>query len=54
MLAKSAAFAGNGLRFEQGDIGVFIGEGRYISVFSNAALHWIPDHESLLPGSSPH
>ncbi len=49
MLAKSAAFAGDGLRFEQGDIGAFTSEGSYDLVFSNAALHWIPDHEALLP-----
>jgi trans-aconitate 2-methyltransferase len=49
MLAKSAAFAGEGLRFEQGDIGAFMGGGGYDLVFSNAALHWIPDHEALLP-----
>jgi trans-aconitate 2-methyltransferase len=49
MLARSAAFAGDGLRFEQGDIGAFASEGGYDLVFSNAALHWIPDHEALLP-----
>src|SRR5919107_5986581 len=48
MLARSTAFAGDGLRFEQGDIGAFTSEGGYDLVFSNAALHWIPDHESLL------
>ena len=31
MLAKSAAFAGDGLRFEQGDIGAFASEGDYRS-----------------------
>src|SRR5215207_10194675 len=49
MLAKSAAFAGDGLRFDQGDIGAFTSDGGYDLIFSNAALHWIPDHESLLP-----
>ena len=49
MLAKSAAFAGDGLRFERGDIGAFSSEGDYDLVFSNAALHWIPDHGALLP-----
>ena len=49
MLAKSAAFAGDGLSFEQGDIGAFDGEGDFDLVFSNAALHWVPDHEALLP-----
>jgi trans-aconitate 2-methyltransferase len=49
MLARSAVFAGDGLRFEQGDIGAFAIEGDFDLVFSNAALHWIPDHEALLP-----
>ena len=49
MLAKSAAFAGDGLRFEPGNIGAFASEGAYDLVFSNAALHWIPNHEALLP-----
>jgi trans-aconitate 2-methyltransferase len=49
MLAKSAVFAGDGLRFEQGDIGAFTSEGDNDLVFSNAALHWIPEHETLLP-----
>ena len=49
MLAKSAAFAGDGLRFDHGDIGAFASEGDYDLVFSNAALHWIPEHEALLP-----
>src|SRR3954452_21827170 len=39
MLDKSAAFAGEGLRLEQGDIGAFMGEGGYDVIFSNAALH---------------
>src|SRR5687768_13428010 len=47
MLAKSAAFAGDGLVFEQGDIGDFTSEGDYDLVFSNAALQWVPDHEPL-------
>src|SRR5919107_3703650 len=49
MLAKSEAFAGDGLRFQPGDIGAFTSEGDYDLVFSNAALHWIPNHEALLP-----
>jgi trans-aconitate 2-methyltransferase len=47
MLAKSAAFAGDGLIFEQGDIGAFTSGGDYDLVFSNAALQWVPDHEPL-------
>jgi trans-aconitate 2-methyltransferase len=48
MLEKAAAFAGDGLRFEDGDIATFTGNGGYDLIFSNAALHWIPDHPALL------
>src|SRR2546423_12815261 len=48
MLAKSQSFAGDGLRFEQRDIAEFTAEGEYDLIFSNAALHWLEDHEALL------
>jgi trans-aconitate 2-methyltransferase len=48
MLEKAAALAGGGLRFAAGDAGRFEG-GPFDVVFSNAALHWVPDHEALLP-----
>lgn len=48
MLSRSGQFAGNGLRFEQGDIAQFSAPGAYDVVFSNAALHWVPDHAALL------
>lgn len=48
MLERAGAFAGPGLRFEHGDIATWE-PGRYDVVFSNAALHWIPDHRRLLP-----
>jgi len=47
MLERAANHAGGGLRFVQGDIGTFEGEG-YDLVLSNAALHWIPNHGPLL------
>jgi trans-aconitate 2-methyltransferase len=47
MLARSGAFAGDGLRFAQGDIADFGGERSWDLVFSNAALHWLPDHAAL-------
>jgi trans-aconitate 2-methyltransferase len=47
MLADSAALAGAGLRFERRDIAVFADEAAYDLVFSNAALHWLPDHAAL-------
>ena len=48
MLAQSAQHAGGGVRFEQGDIAAFAGSG-FDVVFSNAALQWVPEHESLFP-----
>ncbi|HSN14470.1 MAG TPA: methyltransferase domain-containing protein [Anaeromyxobacteraceae bacterium] len=48
MLAKAAALAGAGLSFRQEDIAAFAG-GSFDVVLSNAALHWVPDHEALLP-----
>lgn len=47
MLAKSTAFAGAGLHFARGDIATFAAPGAYDLVFSNAALHWLPDHAPL-------
>jgi trans-aconitate 2-methyltransferase len=48
MLAKSAAFAADGLRFERADIADFAPAEPYDLVFSNAAYHWVPDHPALL------
>ncbi|MGI8913945.1 MAG: methyltransferase domain-containing protein [Chloroflexota bacterium] len=48
MLAKSTAFAGNGLRFAPGDIAQFQTGHEYDLIFSNTALHWLPDHAALL------
>jgi trans-aconitate 2-methyltransferase len=47
MLERAAGLAGDGLRFELGDIAEFAG-GDWDVVFSNAALHWLPDHGALL------
>lgn len=49
MLVQSAAFAGNGLSFEQADIGTFSPETPFDLVFSNAALQWLDDHEQVIP-----
>jgi len=46
MLERASALAGDGLRFELGDIAEFDGGGWDV-VFSNAALQWLPDHEAL-------
>jgi trans-aconitate 2-methyltransferase len=47
MLARSAGHAAAGLRFERADIAAFDQPGAWDVVFSNAALHWLPDHASL-------
>ena len=48
MLARAAAHAGPGLSFRQGDLASFA-DGPFDVVLSNAAIHWVPDHEALLP-----
>ncbi len=48
MLAKAARQARDGVRFERDDIGAFSPAEPYDLVFSNAALHWVPDHPALL------
>lgn len=47
MLVKSADRAGGGLRFARADIAAFDAEADYDLIFSNAALHWLPDHPAL-------
>ena len=44
MLEQARPRAGGGLRFEAGDIGAWDGR-EFDLVFSNAALHWVEDHE---------
>jgi trans-aconitate 2-methyltransferase len=46
MLAKARAFERRGLRFELGPIES--AGGRWDLIFSNAALHWVDDHERLV------
>lgn len=48
MLAKSAAFAAEGLRFERARIEGFAPDAPIDLVLSNAALHWVDDHPRLL------
>ena len=47
MLERADQFAGGGLRFEEGDIATWEPAPSDV-VFSNAALHWLPDHRRLL------
>jgi trans-aconitate 2-methyltransferase len=50
MLAKSAALSGAGLSFALRDIAdVGVADGPFDLVFSNAALHWVHDHDELFP-----
>lgn len=49
MLAKSDAFRTGGLAFSQQDIASYQAEAPLDLLFSNAALHWLPDHASLFP-----
>jgi trans-aconitate 2-methyltransferase len=47
MLERSASHAVDGVRFEQADIARYEPGGELDIVFSNAALHWLPDHRGL-------
>lgn len=47
MLAKAMTFAGDGLRFDKQSIDDFGADHDYDLVFSNAALHWVSNHEEL-------
>ena len=48
MLAKAAGLTGAGLQFKEADIAEFSASAEFDLVLSNAALHWLPDHPSLL------
>ncbi|HEX9982448.1 MAG TPA: methyltransferase domain-containing protein, partial [Thermoanaerobaculia bacterium] len=48
MLARAAAAAGETLQFAKADIASFAPDETYDLLFSNAALHWVADHEQLL------
>lgn len=47
MLLRSGPLQSEMLRFEKGDIEAYVTDRPYDLVFSNAALHWLPDHEKL-------
>ena len=47
MLEAAGAHGGEGVRFGPGDISTWAGRDLDI-VFSNAALHWVPDHAAVL------
>jgi len=48
MLAEAAGRARPGLRFEHGDIATWTAPAAYDLVLSNAALHWVPDHQAVV------
>jgi trans-aconitate 2-methyltransferase len=48
MLAEARSHASDVVRFEQGDIAGWTAAGDHDLVLSNAALHWVPDHASVL------
>jgi trans-aconitate 2-methyltransferase len=48
MIAATANHASEGVAFELGDIEPWEAPGGYEIVFSNAALHWLPDHRAVL------
>jgi trans-aconitate 2-methyltransferase len=47
MLLKSGHFGGEMLRFQHGTVEAFVTDQPYDLIFSNAALHWVADHESI-------
>lgn len=47
MLLKAGSFGGEMLHFEKNSIEAFITDEPYDLVFSNAAFHWVPNHEQL-------
>jgi trans-aconitate 2-methyltransferase len=47
MLDQARAHAGEGLRFERADVADFAPRSKLDLVFSNAALHWLPNHPAL-------
>lgn len=49
MLAKSAEFAGEGLRFAQAEVESWNPQEQFDLVFSNAALQWVNGHDEIFP-----
>lgn len=49
MLAKSKTFETSGFHFEKADIKTYQPSNPLDLIFSNAALQWLPNHETLFP-----
>src|SRR4051812_44860547 len=50
MIAAAEEIPVSGARYGLADIASWRPEPAYDLIFSNAALHWVPDHLNLLPG----
>ena len=48
MLAKALQLDVGGLSFREGDLAAFSDPDGFDVIISNAALHWVPDHERVL------
>ena len=48
MLRKSERYRSDSLRFERGEIETFQTNEQWDLIFSNAALHWVADHDKVL------
>lgn len=48
MLQESISFVAPTLRFEEREISSFEPKEKYDLIFSNAALHWVPDHVAVI------
>ena len=48
-MLTTARASDSGVNWQLGDLATWNGESRYDVVFSNAALQWLPDHQTLLP-----
>ncbi|MFN8020588.1 MAG: methyltransferase domain-containing protein [Acidimicrobiales bacterium] len=48
MLHAAAAHAGDGLRFEHGDLATWTSDGDHDLVLAAASLQWVPDHATVL------
>lgn len=49
MLAAAHEKFPNGIAWQQADIGQWTAPSAAAMIFTNAALHWVPDHETLFP-----
>ena len=54
MLEQAAAYREEGLSFALGNIGQYAPSAKLDLIFSNAALHWLPEHPSLFAALAGH